>query len=195
MAFLRSVGSIETGPVVYADDVYLRAPAAGDYGQWAQLRTVSREFLTPWEPTWPPGDLTRSAFRRRVRRYLRDIRDERAYPFFIFRKYDDMFLGGVTLSNIRRGVAQSCSLGYWIGKPYAQNGYMSAAVNSCARFVFDTLKLNRIEAACIPSNAASIKLLKKCGFEEEGYARDYLLINGIWQDHKLFARLACDEAE
>ena len=193
MVFLRSVSPIETGPVIYAGEIYLRAPQMNDYVQWSNLREVSRDFLIPWEPAWPKDDLIRSAYRRRVRRYQRDIREDRAYPFFVFRSSDDEFLGGLTLSNIRRGVAQACSLGYWVGKPYARQGYMVSAVSSATSFVFDTLHLHRLEAACIPKNRASINLLKKCGFTEEGYAREYLLINGTWHDHKLFARLASED--
>lgn len=192
MVFLRSVAPIDTGPVIDAGSVYLRAPQMSDFSQWAQLREDSRDFLTPWEPAWPKDDLYRGAFRRRVKRYQRDIRDDRAYPFFVFSTEDDVLVGGVTLSNIRRGVAQACSLGYWIGEPYARRGYMSSAVENCAQYVFDTLNLHRLEAACIPTNHASINLLNKCGFTDEGYARQYLLINGAWQDHQLFALLAGD---
>ena len=195
MAFLRSVNPIETGPVIHAGQVYLRVPQMPDFSAWSALRALSREFLVPWEPTWPSDDLTRGAFRRRVRRYVRDIREDQAYPFFIFSTSDDALVGGLTLSNIRRGVSQACSLGYWVGAPHARQGHMSRAVAAAVPFVFDTLKLHRLEAACLPSNLASIALLRKCGFTEEGYARRYLKINGIWQDHLLFAVLAEDIQE
>jgi ribosomal-protein-alanine N-acetyltransferase len=192
MAFLRSVSPIEAGPVIQGDEVYLRAPQMFDFHAWASLRAASREFLTPWEPIWPTDDLTRGAFRRRVRRYVRDIREDQAYPLFVYRKSDDALVGGLTLSNIRRGVAQACSLGYWVGAPHARRGYMSRAVAASVPFVFETLQLHRLEAACLPANTASIGLLRKCGFVEEGYARRYLRINGVWQDHVLFAMLAED---
>lgn len=164
----------------------------GDYPAWAALREDSRAFLTPWEPTWPLNDLTKPAFRRRIRRYLQDIREDNAYPFFIFRSDNDSFIGGVTLSNIRRGVTQSASLGYWVGAQHARQGLMTAAVTALAPFVFDQLGLHRLEAACLPSNAASIRLLEKVGFTREGFARRYLRINGIWQDHLLYAMLSDD---
>jgi [ribosomal protein S5]-alanine N-acetyltransferase len=191
MVFLRSV-SADTGPAIHGDGVLLRTPQMGDYSGWASLREESRAFLTPWEPTWPLDDLTRSAFRRRVRRYLQDIREDAAYPFFLFRAEDSVFLGGITLSNVRRGVTQSASLGYWIGAAYARQGYMSVAVSALVPFVFDQLKLHRLEAACLPSNAASIRLLEKVGFAREGFARRYLRINGVWQDHFLYAMLSED---
>jgi len=194
MAFFRTVSFAEQIPAVEGDGVFLRAPHTGDYGDWAALREQSRAFLTPWEPTWPADDLSRSAFRRRLRRYAEDQRSDASYAFFLFRKSDQVLLGGLTLANIRRGVAQAGSLGYWIGEPYARHGLMTAAVRALIPFCFATLRLHRLEAACIPSNAASIRLLEKTGFVREGYAREYLCINGLWQDHLLFARLSGDPA-
>ena len=192
MAFLRSVGGFDVSLQVPGQGVRLRTPQMSDYAEWAELRERSRSFLTPWEPTWPKDDLTRTAFRRRLRRYAQDIRDDQAYPFFVFRAPDDVLLGGLTLSNIRRGVAQSCALGYWMGAAYAGRGHMTAAVRAVLPFVFDTLCLHRLEAACLPHNLPSIRLLERVGFQREGLARRYLCINGVWQDHLLYALLRDD---
>lgn len=191
MVFLRSV-TAEAGPAIHGDRVHLRTPQMGDFPVWAALREESRAFLTPWEPTWPVDDLSRSAFRRRIRRYMQDVREDSAYPFFIFRNSDETLVGGITLSNVRRGVTQSASVGYWVGGPFARQGYMTAAVVTLVPFVFDQLRLHRLEAACLPSNAASIRLLEKVGFAREGFARRYLRINGVWQDHFLYAMLSDD---
>ena len=156
------------------------------------MREQSREFLTPWEPTWPIDDLTRSAFRRRLKRYAEDQRTDQSYAFFIFCTVERVLVGGLTLANVRRGVAQAGSIGYWTGVPYIRRGYMSAAVRALAPYAFSVLRLHRLEAACIPTNQASIRLLESCGFAREGYARQYLCINGIWQDHLLYARLKDD---
>jgi ribosomal-protein-alanine N-acetyltransferase len=192
MAFFRTVSFSEQLPAIMGEGVTLRAPQNADYSEWAILREASRDFLTPWEPTWPADDLTRAAFRRRIRRYSEDQRSDLAYPFFIFRKSDQVLVGGLTLANIRRGCAQAGSLGYWMGAPYARQGYMSAAVRALLPFAFATLRLHRVEAACIPANAASIRLLEKTGFRREGFARQYLCIDGVWQDHLLYARLKDD---
>ena len=192
MAFFRTVSLADQMPAVAGDGVVLRSPQMSDWAEWAALREASRDFLTPWEPTWPPDDLTRASFRRRIRRYSEDQRNDLAYAFFIFRKDDDVVLGGLTLANIRRGCAQAASLGYWIGAAYARQGHMTAAVNSIVPFAFGTLKRHRIEAACSPANVASGRLLEKTGFRREGFARQYLCIDGIWQDHLLFARLKDD---
>ncbi len=192
MAFLKSVSVTETGPVVRGESVTLRTPQISDYAEWAELRAMSRDFLTPWEPTWARDELSRVAYRRRVRHYLKDVREDAGYAFFLFRNNDEALLGGLTLSNIRRGVTQACSLGYWIGVPYAAQGYMTAGVYTIIPFVFETLNLHRLEAACLPINLASIRLLERVGFKREGLARQYLRINGVWQDHLLYALLEDD---
>ena len=172
--------------------VLLRPPQQRDWKRWATLRDESRDFLSPWEPTWPYDALTRRSFRRRVRAYNQELRQGSSFSFLIFRRSDNVLMGGVTLSNLRRGVAQSASLGYWIGRPHARQGYMSEALALVLEFGFEQLGLHRIEAACLPHNAASRALLLKTGFSEEGHARQYLRINGAWQDHLLFAMLRSD---
>jgi ribosomal-protein-alanine N-acetyltransferase len=189
VAFFRSVSFSEPPLSMSGDGVVLRAPQMADFDDWAALREASRAFLTPWEPTWPADDLSRSAFRRRLKRYSEDQRTDLAYPFFVFRDEDQALVGGLTLANIRRGVAQTGNLGYWMGAAFTRRGYMKAAVRAFIPYAFSTLKLHRIEAACIPTNLASIRLLETTGFEREGYAREYLCINGTWQDHLLYARL------
>jgi [ribosomal protein S5]-alanine N-acetyltransferase len=189
MAFFRTINFSEPLPSIVGEGVALRTPQTTDYNDWAALREQSREFLTPWEPTWPADDLSRSAFRRRIRRYAEDLRTDQGYAFLIFRNSDDAIVGGLTLANIRRGVAQAGSLGYWMGLPFVRQGYMTAAVRAVIPFAFNTLRLHRLEAACIPSNAGSTRLLENAGFVREGYAREYLCINGIWQDHLLYGRL------
>ena len=125
-------------------------------------------FSTPWEPIWPADDLTRGAFRRRLKRYAEDQRTDLAYAFLIFRSDDNALVGGLTLANIRRGVAQAGSIGYWVGAPFARKGYMTAAVRALIPYRFGTLRLHRLEAACIPGNAASVGLLEKTGFTARG---------------------------
>lgn len=190
MAFLRSPFAPDLPPVLRNSEVEMRTPDTSDYQAWADLRLKSREFLAPWEPVWPANDLTRAAFRSRIKRYWREIEDDVAYPFFIFSAAERQLVGALTLSNVRRGVAQTASLGYWIGAPYVRRGLMTSAVGLAAGFAFDHLQLHRIEAACLPGNTASIALLRRCGFEPEGLARRYLKIAGQWQDHLLFARLS-----
>ena len=192
MTFFGVVAS-GTIPVLADDTVTLRLPAVSDYAAWVSERTESHAFLKPWEPTWSADDLTRASFKRRVRRVQREAAEQTGFAFLIFRREDDTLLGGVTLSNIRRGVAQSCCLGYWMGVHYAGHGYMRRAVPLVLKFAFGELRLHRVEAACIPDNDRSLGLLEKAGFVREGYARRYLMIDGRWQDHVLLSRTADDE--
>ena len=192
MVFFRTTAFAETLPAIEGERVILRQPQMSDHSEWATLRQKSREFLEPWEPVWPADDLTRAAFRRRLKRYAEDQRSDLAYSFLIFRKIDGVLVGGITLSNVRRGVAQAGSIGYWMGEPYARQGLMSMALRALIPFGFTTLRLHRLEAACITTNVASIRLLEKSGFQREGYARQYLCINGMWQDHLLYARIKDD---
>ncbi len=180
----------ESGLRVEGEGVYLRPPRAQDFSEWRDLRAQSRAFLQPWEPTWPADDLSRAAFRRRLMAYARDRDAGVAYPLFVFRSADQALTGGITLSNVRRGVAQMGSVGYWCGRPYARQGLTLAAVHALSEFAFRTLALHRLEAACLPGNAPSRKLLGKAGFVEEGLASAYLKINGAWCDHVLFGRLS-----
>ena len=133
MAFFRTINFSEPLASIAGDGVTLRTPQMTDYDEWAALREASREFLTPWEPTWPADDLTRGAFRRRIRRYAEDLRTDQGYAFLIVRNADGALVGGLTLANIRRGVAQAASLGYWMGLPYVRSGYMTAAVRAVFR--------------------------------------------------------------
>lgn len=169
--------------------VTLRPPRDGDYQAWAELRRRSRDFLVPWEPTWPRDALMRGCWRRRLRHYAEEWAQGASYSFLIFRNGDEALMGGITLSNVRRGVAQAGTIGYWVGQPFARQGVMTEAVGLMLRFAYDELGLHRVEAACLPQNAASRALLARCGFREEGYAPQYLKINGAWRDHVLFAQL------
>lgn len=176
-------------PVLEGAKVLLRIPRPSDYEAWATLREESRAFLAPWEPVWAHDELSRKAYRHRLRRYQYDYQQGCAYSFFLFDKQERNLLGGISLSNIRRGAAQTGTIGYWMGEKYAGRGAMFDALQCVIPFAFDTLRLHRLEAACIPSNKRSVRLLEKAGFEREGLLRSYLCINGSWHDHYLYARI------
>lgn len=172
--------------------VMLRAPVKGDYREWARLRGESRAFLEPWEPRWAEDELDRSVWHYRLRRYRDDFARGTAQAFFIFDVETGSLLGGVTLGNIRRGVSRSGHIGYWIGQKHAGKGYMVDALELLAEHAFDTMRLHRIEAACIPNNRRSVRVLEKAGFTREGLLRSYLKINDDWQDHYLYSLIADD---
>jgi len=192
MALFRFPSEPPNRPLIRTQNLFLRAPQASDYSAWAVLRIESREFLTPWEPTWNEDDLTRASFRLRAKRASREIASDEAYSLFIFEAHSEALLGGLTLGLIRRGVAQACTLGYWMGKRHAGRGHMTEAVRGAVRFAFSDLALHRVEAACLPNNEPSRRLLERVGFQHEGLARAYLKINGAWADHLLYAVLSND---
>jgi [ribosomal protein S5]-alanine N-acetyltransferase len=172
--------------------VVLRAPERQDWQQWAELRGESQAFLAPWEPSWSDDALSRAAFRRRLARYALEWHSDQGYTFLLFAADEDVLLGGISLTNVRRGVAETSSIGYWIGQKFARRGFMTEGLTLTLRFAFERLRLHRLEAACLPHNAASRGVLLKSGFREEGYAREYLCIDGKWQDHVLFGMLASE---
>lgn len=194
MIFNRSTNEYyELTDTVETVRLTMRFPVVDDYTQWAALRNQSRAFLVPWEASWPADDLSRSSFAYRLKHYRGNVRKDEAYPLLIFKADGDReLIGGITISNVRRGIAQTAQLGYWIGQPYANQGYMSEAVRAICGFCFDQLGLNRVEAACLLNNGPSARVLEKSGFSREGIARKYLKINGRWQDHLLFALLRDD---
>jgi len=171
---------------------YLRNPVIGDFAEWSRLRAESRVFLEPWEPRWSDDDLTRPSFRHRIRRYESDRESGVALPLFVCLKSNGHIVGGATLSSIKRGVAQSCALGYWMAEQHAGKGLMADALKGLIPHVFQRMQLHRIEAACIPDNSRSQRLLEKVGFQREGYLNGYLKINGAWRDHLLYALIAED---
>ena len=190
MAFLRITATSEDRLRLEAPGIYLRAPLKSDYQAWADLRAISRDWLIPWEPQWRIDELSRACYYWRLQGWRHDAKLGLAAPFFIFRASDDAFVGGINISNIRRGVAQDCTIGYWIGQPFARQGHARNAVRAVVAHALETMCLHRIQAACIPSNFRSRGLLESLGFREEGYARGYLRINDMWQDHVLYAKLA-----
>lgn len=178
--------SAEPSMTLQGQGVRLRPPRRRDYAEWAALRQASRAFLQPWEPTWAPDELTPNGYSRRMAAWRRGRELDQMYAFFVYRERDDALTGGITVNNIRRGVAQMGTIGYWCAQAHARNGHTLAALRAVIPFAFRSLGLHRLEAACLPDNEASASLLLKAGFTEEGYAKAYLKINGDWRDHRLF---------
>jgi [ribosomal protein S5]-alanine N-acetyltransferase len=170
----------------------LRFPEHRDYPHWQVLRQASAAFLMPWEPRWPDDDLTSAGFRRRLRRYRQDADQGSSYTWLVTDTADGALYGGITLSNIRLGVSRSGQIGYWMGEEHAGRGIMKKAVFLVLDMAFSTMGLERIEAACLPQNTRSFRLLEALGFRKEGIARSYLEINGERRDHALYAILKSD---
>jgi ribosomal-protein-alanine N-acetyltransferase len=170
----------------------LRLPQHGDFRAWTTLRDQSAPFLTPWEPVWAADHLSRKAFTSRIAWASRATSQGTALPLLLTRRGDTALLGAITLDNIRRGPSQAGTLGYWIGQAHARQGYMREAILALVHYAFTVMDLSRIEAACLPENAASRGVLEKCGFKYEGVAQSYLQIAGRWRNHVLYANLRND---
>ncbi|MEQ3625104.1 MAG: GNAT family protein [Celeribacter sp.] len=177
---------------IVTERMVLRPPTHGDFRAWTSLRRDSIGFLQPWEPAWADDHLTRRAFTNRVYWSQRALSQGTALPLFLIRAEDEVLVGAITLDNIRRGPAMTGTLGYWIGAPFARRGYMTEAIRGLTHHAFDALDLSRIEAACLPENAASRGVLEGSGFKYEGVAQSYLQIDGRWRNHVLYANLRRD---
>jgi len=186
---LRFLSRHNDTPELRNADYLLRLPRYSDYRQWYKLRSESRQFLQPWEPSWRSDELTESSYRMRVTRNGQEFSSGLAVSMLMF-KSDVTLLGGITIGYIRRGAAQSCMIGYWMGEVHAGHGHMSAALKLVIPYIFNGLQLHRIEAACIPDNFKSIRLLENAGFQREGLLREYLKINGEWRDHVMFSLIS-----
>ena len=186
MLWRRRKPQLETARMV------LRLPQHADYRDWAVLRDESRAFLVPWEPAWSADHLSRKAFTNRVYWAARAEAAGTALPLFLISKAEGRVIGAITLDSIRRGPAQAGTLGYWIGARYARQGFMREAIGAVVTPAFGALDLSRLEAACLPENAASRGVLEKSGFKYEGVAQAYLQINGRWRNHVLYSNLRAD---
>ncbi len=150
-------------PVLMGSRVVLRAPQAGDYRAWRELRLASRNFLKPFEPRWTEADLGPEVYRARLKRGRQEAAEGTDFTFFIFVSDAgrQILVGGVTLSNIRRRAAQFGTLGYWMGQQFAGKGLMTEAVRLVVAHAFDQLLLHRVHAAFLPHNMASRRVLEK----------------------------------
>ena len=180
------------GQVIVTERLRLRLPENSDLASWIQLRSEGRAFLEPWEPAWKKDALSKEAFLSRVEWSESAASKKTALPLLIIRRIDNVLVGSVTLDNIRLGPHKSASLGYWIGECFSRQGYMKEAIDSLVYHAFSEIGLSRIEAACVPDNIPSRRLLETTGFRYEGVAQSYLEVAGRWRAHVLYANLRRD---
>ena len=192
MSFLNAYSLKKNLFEITGQKVILRPPQYSDWKAWADERKKNKLYLQPWEPLWSINELERSSFVKRVRMFERLSHNDQAYSFLIFTSDNEDFIGEVNISNVQRGIIQSCTIGYWIAKDCEGKGMMSESLELVKEFIFNELKLHRIEAACLPHNIPSLKLLLKNGFIKEGTARKLLKINDKWQDHTVLSFILDD---
>ncbi len=177
---------------ILTERLLLRLPEMRDHTAWVALRKTSADFLRPWEPVRDTDQHSRRAFRNRVYWAQRASDQGKGLPLLIFQRADGVLVGGITLDNIRKGPAQSGTVGYWVGEAHTRQGYMREALEALVNHGFTRLGLSRIEAATLPENSASRALLEKTGFKYEGVAQSYLQIAGRWRTHVMYANLRND---
>ena len=173
----------------------LRPLTPSDYSAWREVRIRNQDWLTKWEPKRIPGQAdptqSRDAFSMRCSARSRERQMGTGYGFGIFVD-GRTFCGEINLNSVQRGPFQSCYVGYWIDEAHAGNSYMSEALVLTAQCAFERLNLHRIQIAIIPRNSNSRRVVEKLGIREEGVARRYLEINGVWEDHIRYAITAED---
>ncbi len=172
------------------DEIRLVAPDESLAEAVAAYYRRNRDFLRAFEPERDEAFYTEAHQREAIRSELRDREAGTAFRFYIqLAGTPGKVIGAIGLNNVVRGVFLSAFLGYKLDAAHLNRGYMSAAVGRTVRFAFDELQLHRIEANVMPRNGASLRVLEKNGFVNEGYSRAYLKINGVWEDHIHMVRL------
>ncbi len=172
--------------VLKSDRVTIRPPDYGDMTEWIKVRRKNQVFLKPYEPRWPDDALSTGFYLRRMARITQDWEEDRAYSFLIFENETNAIAGGINLNHVTRGAAGHATLGYWLDEDHQGQGFMREAGALVLAFAFNGLQLMRVNAGCLPHNIRSQKMLLSLGFEEEGYAKAYFQIDGLWQDHVLY---------
>lgn len=166
--------------------IALRHLDEGDAPALLAFMEENRGFLERWEPAREDGFFALDAQHADIDAAIADAAANRRYAFGVFA--NEEVVGRIALNQIVRGVFQNAYLGYSIGERWNGRGFATEAVDLAVRFAFEGLGLHRVQAAVMPRNAGSIRVLEKNGFREEGYAVGYLCINGVWEDHRIFAR-------
>ena len=178
------------GEMLSGPRVQLRPLKASDWSQWRDVRVRSRDWLEPWEPLGEPGASDpvsdAEAFKARCGAWERQRHFDAAYGFGIFLKKGE-FVGEVSLGSVQRGPFQSANVGYWIDESHAGQGYMPEAVALVLRYAFEELGLHRVEAAIVPRNKRSRRVVEKLGMRDEGTSERFLQIRGVWEDHVRYA--------
>jgi ribosomal-protein-alanine N-acetyltransferase len=157
----------------------------------ADYHKRNQEFHRPWSPLMPPDYITARFQEQYLRNYLQRHAWGDQYRFGLFTTTEPMLLVGlITLAAVERDFFQNGRLGYSIDQQFSSRGIMTEHLEQVCRYAFEELGLHRLEASIMPHNAASRRVLEKCGFQKIGYSPKYLQIQGVWQDHELYMRLA-----
>lgn len=174
---------------LFGKRIMLRPLVDSDFDAWHEVRVRNEEWLVPWEPRRPPSSpdpvRDRVAFENRCGIRARERQSDRAYPFGVF--LDDRLIGELNINNVIRGALQNATIGYWIDRAHAGQGFIAEAVVVGFKYAFEQLRLHRIEICIVPRNQNSRRVMEKLDLRDEGTALRYLEINGVWEDHVRYA--------
>jgi ribosomal-protein-alanine N-acetyltransferase len=173
---------------IETERLILRLPELNDAGEIAAYYRENQHHLQPWSPRWPPDVRTEEFWREQVPQRHADVTDGTAVALFLFEKRAPRRIAGnLSLTQIVRGAAQRCTIGYGLAARAQGQGLMVEAVRAAVAYAFDDLRLHRVTASYLPRNRRSADVLRRAGFQIEGYAKDYLRIDGRWEDHIIAA--------
>ena len=175
---------------VVGSRVALRPPRATDVAEARRVLRRNADHHRPWSPAPPPGEDPSSLteISKAILRQRREWKRGESFIFYVTEVDDDSaILGRVAFTGVTRGAFQNAYMGYFIDVSHQAKGLMTEAVTLATTFAFDAVRLHRVQAAVMPSNGASLRVLEKAGYRREGVAERYLQIAGRWETHILFA--------
>lgn len=171
-------------PLITSDRLLLRVAIHEDIPQILKYFIYNKIYLTPFYPLWADGFFTEEYWQYQIENSFLEFLNGQSLKLFIFtKKNPTVIIGTVNFSNFVRGAAHFCYVGYSLAESKQGKGYMTEGLKAATEYLFQELNFHRVMANYMPHNRRSGNVLKTLGFVIEGYARDYLLINGQWEDH------------
>lgn len=168
-------------------DIHIRPLEITDTNDILRIITTNRDFLQPFDPIREESFFTYEFQRKHIEETIDHFKNDKEYAFAISLSTTDTIIGRITLSAVSRGPFQNTYMGYFIDQQHNGKGYATQAIHLAVRYAFETIHLHRIQAGVLPRNTASIRVLEKNKFRYEGLAKRYLKIQGLWEDHNLYA--------
>jgi [ribosomal protein S5]-alanine N-acetyltransferase len=175
---------------VETERLVLRPPRTADVPEMRRALRQNAAHLRPWSVAPASGEDAASltSVSRAVLRHRREWKAGQAYVLLVTPREDERtIIGRVALGGVLRGAFQNAYLGYWIDAEHQGRGLMTEAVRAATGFALSAAGLHRVQAAVMPRNAASQRVLDKAGYRREGLAARYLCIAGTWEDHLIYA--------
>lgn len=179
------MNSPRPAPVLHTPRLTLRMATVADAAAIVRYFRENEAHFAPTDPPKPDGFFSEAHWCDLIEKAHQAWQAETRLPFWLFKRDSGELAGTATFSQMFRGPFQACYLGYGIAKNFEGQGLMSEALREAIRYLFEEMNFHRVMANHLPENVRSARVLQKLGFEVEGHAKNYLLINGQWRDHVL----------